>query len=67
MPVSRRNFIRNTSLATSGFFIVPRYVLGEGFISPSDKLNIAAIGAGGKGIVNLTTDFPRHRGEQVLG
>ena len=46
---SRRNFIRNTSLAAAGFYIVPRHVLGKGYIPPSDKLNIAAIGAGGKG------------------
>ncbi len=46
---SRRNFIRNSALAASGFFIVPRHVLGRGFVAPSDKLNIAAIGAGGKG------------------
>jgi len=59
MPVSRRNFIRNSSIVTSGFFIMPRHVLGKGFISPSDKLNIAAIGAGGKGIVNLTNSWNR--------
>ena len=45
------------SLQAAGFFIVPRHVLGKGFISPSDKLNIAAIGAGGKGIVNLTNSW----------
>src|SRR5213596_1412061 len=46
---SRRRFIRNASIAGSGFFIVPRHVLGRGFVAPSDKLNIAGIGAGGKG------------------
>ena len=46
---SRRAFLRNTSLAAAGFFIVPRHVLGRGFVAPSDKLNIAGIGAGGKG------------------
>lgn len=52
-PSSRRNFIRRTSLAAAGFFIVPRHVLGKGFIAPSDKLNIAGIGAGGKGASDL--------------
>ena len=28
---------------------MPRHVLGRGFIAPSDKLIVAAIGAGGKG------------------
>ncbi|MGP4854880.1 hypothetical protein ACTXP3_27335, partial [Klebsiella pneumoniae] len=46
---SRRNFLRNTALAAAGFYIVPRHVLGKGFIAPSDKLQIAGIGAGGKG------------------
>ena len=32
---------------------MPRHVLGKGFIPPSDKLNIAAIGSGGKADVNL--------------
>jgi len=54
MPVNRRKFLRDSSLAFSGLVIVPRHVLGRGFIAPSDKLNIAAIGAGGKGMYNLT-------------
>lgn len=50
---SRRNFIKNTAIASS-FFIVPRHVLGGiGFTSPSDQLNIAAIGAGGKGASDI--------------
>jgi len=39
--LSRRSFIKNTSIITGSFFIVPRHVLGRGFIAPSDKLNIA--------------------------
>src|SRR5215475_3864258 len=46
---SRRKFVKNASLALGGIMIVPRHVLGRGFIAPSDKLNIAGIGAGGKG------------------
>ena len=47
---SRRNFIKKSSLIGSGIFIVPRNVLGGvGFVAPSDQINIAAIGAGGKG------------------
>ncbi|WP_205511196.1 Gfo/Idh/MocA family protein [Longitalea arenae] len=51
---SRREFLKNTSIAAAGFFIVPRHVLGRGYIAPSDKLNIAGIGAGGKGASDLT-------------
>src|SRR5215472_15094096 len=50
---SRREFLRGTSMAATGFFIVPRHVLGRGFIAPSDRLAIAAIGAGGKGADDL--------------
>jgi len=46
---SRRRFIRNSVLASAGFYIIPRHVLGRGFIAPSDKLTIAGIGVGGKG------------------
>ncbi len=53
MNTSRRNFIRNSALASASFYIVPRHVLGRGFIAPSDKLNIAGIGCGGKAEVNL--------------
>jgi len=46
---SRRSFIKNGAIASSIFF-VPRHVLGgAGFTAPSDQLNLAAIGAGGKG------------------
>jgi len=46
---SRRSFIRNGSIAGS-FLIVPRHILGgPGYTAPSDQLNLAAIGAGGKG------------------
>ena len=50
---NRRNFIKQSSLAAAGFFIVPRHVIGKGYTAPSDKLNIAAIGAGGKGSSDL--------------
>lgn len=50
---SRRNFIKQ-GIAASGIFIVPRNVLGgKGFIAPSDQLNIAAIGSGGKGATDI--------------
>ena len=50
---SRRSFLRDASIFAGGFMIVPRHVLGKGFIAPSDKLNIAGIGVGGKAEVNL--------------
>lgn len=56
---SRREFIRSSSLAAAGFFIVPRHVLGKGFVAPSDKLNIAGIGVGGMGEGGLN-EFAKH-------
>lgn len=46
---SRRTFLRNSALAAAGFFIVPRHVLGRGYLAPSDRLVVAGIGVGGKG------------------
>lgn len=47
--LSRRKFVKAGALTAGSFMIVPRHVLGgTGFIAPSDKLNIAGIGAGGK-------------------
>ena len=51
--LSRRKFLRDTSVVAGTFFIVPRHVLGRGYTAPSDKLNIAGIGVGGKAEVNL--------------
>jgi predicted dehydrogenase len=47
---SRREFLGTAALATAAFTIVPRHVLGgAGYVPPSDKLNIACVGVGGKG------------------
>ncbi|MCB9058562.1 MAG: Gfo/Idh/MocA family oxidoreductase [Calditrichae bacterium] len=49
-PLSRRQFIGASAMAVGAFTIVPRHVLGgPGYVAPSDKLNIACVGAGGKG------------------
>lgn len=46
---SRRTFIRNALGAVGAFTIVPRYVLGRGYVAPSDQLTKAVIGVGGMG------------------
>ena len=46
--INRRTFVGNVA-AGAAFTIVPRHVLGRGFTAPSDTLNIACIGCGGKG------------------
>lgn len=52
--ISRRKFIQASTLSALGFYIMPRHVLGKGFIAPSDTLYIGGIGAGGKGTSDLT-------------
>ena len=52
--IKRRDFIKKTAAASS-IFIVPRDVLGgKGYIAPSDKLVLAAIGSGGKGASDIS-------------
>jgi predicted dehydrogenase len=61
---TRRDFIRNSALALGGFYILPRHVLGgKGFTAPSDKIQIAGIGAGGKGESDLFSFFSSGKAE----
>ena len=47
---SRRAFLGGTAASAFGFLVVPSHVLArEGKQPPSDKLNVASIGCGGKG------------------
>lgn len=53
MENSRRSFIKKGAIGAS-FLFVPRHVLGGvGYTAPSDQLNLAAIGAGGKGTSDI--------------
>ncbi|HYQ56878.1 MAG TPA: Gfo/Idh/MocA family oxidoreductase [Draconibacterium sp.] len=52
--LSRRKFIGTTAMGISAATILPSNVIaGLGHKAPSDKLNIAGIGVGGKGFTNL--------------
>ena len=62
---SRRKFLQGGA-ALAAAAIVPRHVLGgPGFTPPSEKLNIAVIGTGGRG-KRLTTGLLRHDDAQVI-
>ncbi len=51
---NRRDFVKQSALATPVFMFAPTHVLGrEGSKAPSDKLAIVAIGVGGRGGHNL--------------
>ncbi len=47
--ISRRKFVGDIAMAGMAFTIVPRHVLGRGYVAPSDKMNVACIGIGGQG------------------
>ena len=47
MSVSRRKFLGQSVLGLTAFSIVPRHVLGKGFLAPSDQLTKAIVGTGG--------------------
>ena len=52
----RRAFLGATAGLSLGFTVVPRHVLGgTGFIAPSERINIAGIGAGGMGGGDIAT------------
>ena len=58
---TRRSFIKK-GLAASSIMIVPRHVLGgPGYLAPSDQLNLAAIGSGGKGASDINNASVRGR------
>src|SRR3954468_19734580 len=62
--ISRGSFIKNAALATAGFYIVPRHVLGgKGFTAPSDKLIIASVGIGGKGESDISNIYSSGKAE----
>ncbi|HEV7380454.1 MAG TPA: Gfo/Idh/MocA family oxidoreductase, partial [Dyadobacter sp.] len=46
---SRRNFIKGSLAAIATVSIVPRHVLGKGFLAPSDTLTKAIVGVGSMG------------------
>jgi predicted dehydrogenase len=63
---TRRRFLRTVAGTVAAATIVPRHVLGgPGFIAPSDKVNIAIIGAGGQGRTNARSLF-EHADAQII-
>ena len=46
---NRRNFLKKSLVAAAGITVIPRHVLGQGFLAPSDQLTKAIIGVGNMG------------------
>ena len=61
MKTNRRKFLKTAAATASAVAIVPRRVLGgNNFVPPSETVNIALVGAGGQGCVNLRALFPEN-------
>ncbi|MEM6631055.1 MAG: Gfo/Idh/MocA family oxidoreductase [Bacteroidota bacterium] len=56
---NRRKFLRQTATIGAAFTIIPRHVLGRGFVAPSDKLTVGFIGTGkqGRGLARRFADM----------
>ena len=53
---SRRSFLAASGATAFSFMVVPRHVLGgAGFVPPSERVNVAGIGAGGMGGGDIAT------------
>jgi hypothetical protein len=50
----RREFLKTSAAASVAFTIIPRNVLGKGYIPPSDKISIAYIGCGTQGLREMS-------------
>ena len=53
---NRRTFL--TATASAAFSIVPRHVLGRGFVPPSDQITLAHIGTGTEGLREMLNLLP---------
>src|SRR3954471_22822521 len=47
--ITRRGFVKTVAGTGAALTIVPRHVLGRGMVAPSDIVNVAAVGIGGRG------------------
>ncbi|EDY80741.1 Oxidoreductase family, NAD-binding Rossmann fold protein [Verrucomicrobiia bacterium DG1235] len=52
-PLSRREMIKASALATAGAIAFPNVMLGQSGLSANSKVNIAFVGAGGRGKNNI--------------
>jgi len=63
--VTRREFVGAAAGAAASFMIVPRRVLGRGFVPPSDRVTVASIGMGRQGQA-VTMELLAHPDVQVV-
>lgn len=64
--ISRRKFVSSAAVASLGFTIVPRHVVGgKGYVPPSDKLTIGYIGCGTQGLREMA-ELIQHPRVQIV-
>ncbi|GGF36464.1 Gfo/Idh/MocA family protein [Echinicola rosea] len=61
----RRDFLKSSLIALGGIAIVPRHVLGKGYVAPSDKINLGFIGLG-KQSRGLIGAFAKQENAQIV-
>jgi len=53
-PSTRRRFLKTSAAALGTIAVLPRHLLGgPRFVPPSEKVNVAVVGVGGRGLQNL--------------
>ncbi len=50
---TRRRFLQTTAAAAAATIVAPHVLGGPRHVAPSDKVNVALVGAGGQGLTNL--------------
>ncbi len=66
MQATRRRFLTTSATAAAAVTLIPRHVLGGAkSVPPSEKVNVALVGTGGQGRVNLQALF-RENDAQVI-
>jgi len=53
MPTTRRRFLTSTTALAAASWIAPRFAIGRSGPSANGKINLACIGVGGRGALNL--------------
>jgi len=51
--MNRREFLSTAALVAGALTVVPRHVLGRGFVAPSDKITIMNVGCGYQGLSEI--------------
>ena len=65
MKTTRRRFLQTTATAMAATIVAPHVLGGPRHVAPSDKVNVALVGAGGQGRTNMRALF-REPDAQVI-